>query len=428
MGSGQRELVLVVTVGGSPEPIITAIGTRRPDRCVFVCSEKSREQVPQIQEKTRRKTVYADESVIVDPDDLDGLFAECCRVIEREQRAGRDVAVDYTGGTKSMTAALLQAAIVLGAEPYLTTGERTDASRVRAGESTRRVAMAEFHGEWCWRTQLPGLLERFDYPAAEAVVRSVLDRHGAGAKLDALVPVIAGLAAWDRFAHPEADDVLRPLKKSLGVLFSFFANAREEREALESAKSAQPGEGSPKREPLGYLVADLIRNAERRAAAGRYDDAVGRLYRALELWAQMLLLSRHGITTARVDLEELLQRAPQLRETDLAARSSPAKLGLIDAWDVLSALDNSEGVVLYRRERDSLRTGLGVRNSSLFAHGFTPIDEAGWRDVERRIGGFLRVSLRAEGLADELWPQLPNDIGWFAQVAGRAPDSGSPTT
>ncbi|MDB9309098.1 hypothetical protein PN471_10700 [Aphanizomenon sp. CS-733/32] len=41
----------------------------------------------------------------------------------------------------------------------------------------------------------------------------------------------------------------------------------------------------------GYeIVQDLILNAERRATQQRYDDAVGRLYRALELLAQIRLL------------------------------------------------------------------------------------------------------------------------------------------
>ena len=48
----------------------------------------------------------------------------------------------------------------------------------------------------------------------------------------------------------------------------------------------------------GYeKVGDLLRNAERRAAQSRFDDAVARLYRALELFAQLRLrkiLSREG--------------------------------------------------------------------------------------------------------------------------------------
>jgi len=45
---------------------------------------------------------------------------------------------------------------------------------------------------------------------------------------------------------------------------------------------------NPKREngkPEPYYVADLINNAERRAEESKYDDAVARLYRTMELIA-----------------------------------------------------------------------------------------------------------------------------------------------
>ena len=50
---------------------------------------------------------------------------------------------------------------------------------------------------------------------------------------------------------------------------------------------------------------DLWRNAERRAAQGRYDDAVARVYRLLEWSAQWLLRSRCGIDTGDVSPERV---------------------------------------------------------------------------------------------------------------------------
>lgn len=46
----------------------------------------------------------------------------------------------------------------------------------------------------------------------------------------------------------------------------------------------------------GYeQVQDLILNAERRAVQERYDDAVARLYRAVEMVAQVRLQSEWGL-------------------------------------------------------------------------------------------------------------------------------------
>lgn len=64
----------------------------------------------------------------------------------------------------------------------------------------------------------------------------------------------------------------------------------------------------------GFLLADLLVNAERRATEGKYDDAVARLYRAVELIAQ-LLLSKRGIDTSNVEVERLPQNLKERYES-----------------------------------------------------------------------------------------------------------------
>ncbi len=55
---------------------------------------------------------------------------------------------------------------------------------------------------------------------------------------------------------------------------------------------------------------DLLRNAERRAARGRYDDAAARLYRALEMLAQMRMGARSpALDSSRLNLAKSLRAA-----------------------------------------------------------------------------------------------------------------------
>jgi len=53
--------------------------------------------------------------------------------------------------------------------------------------------------------------------------------------------------------------------------------------------------------PTENLLEDLLANAERRAETGRYDDALARLYRALELAAEADLYHRTGIVLGAPD-------------------------------------------------------------------------------------------------------------------------------
>src|SRR5205085_1915312 len=88
-------------------------------------------------------------------------------------------------------------------------------------------------------------------------------------------------------------------------------------------------------------VEDLVRNAERRQSQGRYDDAVGRVYRAVELTAQVWLQLRHGLETSNVDLGKIpeAQRAALVRPQPDENGAGPGKIkiGLLQAWDVVAA-------------------------------------------------------------------------------------------
>ena len=118
-----------------------------------------------------------------------------------------------------------------------------------------------------------------------------------------------------------------------------------------------------------YLIADIINSAKRRGAIGfRFDDAVGRLYRVMELIAQYGLKS-HGITdTANVD--------PMMIDEELRKKwheygSEPLKLGLQKSFQLLANKGDKLGLA-YEQD-NSLRDLLGRRNNSILAHGLDPV-------------------------------------------------------
>lgn len=410
---------LVVTVGGSPDPIVTAIETLRPDHCVFVCTEQTRQHVDGVVTKVSQTlTGLTHESVVLDdPDDPDAVLRRCSQEIERLAPSGQ-VLVDYTGGTKSMSAGLLLAAVLDDADIYVTSAPRRNDTAVDHGQATSPVA-ATASLYLLRKTVVPQLVQHHDYAQAHAVVLSILAKSLPGAErraLQHLQQLLCGFAHWDRFDHDAAKQALKPCKGDLQDrgLWDFLGNSARERIKLADT-SRDPQQGGSD-DSMGWLVADLIRNAERRAKGQRFDDAVGRLYRALELWAQILLRSRHGIDTASVDLTDVYERAPQLRE-ELSGRASPTKLGLVDSWRVLLALDPSPEVQRFDGCRGDVLKVLEVRNHSLFAHGFTPIRREEWDEADRIVAGFLRDSLAVAGLPETRWPQLPAVPDWFWSVA-----------
>lgn len=418
--------ILLCTVGGSPEPIVKAIESRRPDRVVFLCTGPSganpgsRVQVegpvpppprPDLPHDPRTIPERAGlapgswEIVEVPADDPDAVFWRCRQLLRalRAARATRDarVWVDYTGGTKSMTAGLLAAAIGLDAatRPQLVTGERADLVQVRGG--TERAVEVPVDATLADRVlaQAEALWGRYAYAAAaallEPVAKSLVIAEGAPEDLRELVSRALRaselLAAWDRLDHAGALQLLREHRLASTTLLRPYDHPLR--------KLAAPD----KRMPL--LLLDLWHNALRRAATGAFDDAVARCYRLVEATAQHLLASRYGIDTGRLEPSRFVDRLP---ERERPAWSTRKVAGLLDAWRLFFWLAPEDDPIrrALRAERPDgnpmaqLQVWLETRNYSLFAHGFAPVGRDGFEEVRRWMERYW---------LDAIWPQLASE-------------------
>src|SRR5579884_625822 len=308
--AGGEPAILVCTVGGAPQPILTALAARRWDRVVFVCTpagggaagsvatvEGSAAGEPAIPEAAGL-AAGSWEILLVPPDDPDTAFARLSERIAalRRERPGARITADFTGGTKSMGVALALAAVGTGAALQLVTGKRVDLVKVLdrsqqaiAVNTTRIAAAREFE-------RIAAGWSRFAYQeAAEGFKRLCNDLKAEGlTRDDALLPRVTrakelseAFAAWDRFDHNTAANCLRrPLYRGREIA------GRSDWAALAAALAR--GQNAP----WGALhLRDLWHNAERCAARGRYDDAVARLYRLWEGSAQWLLRADCRIDT-----------------------------------------------------------------------------------------------------------------------------------
>jgi len=336
------------------------------------------------------------EVVIVPPDDPDAAFAVLntkLRALGRE-RPGQPIVADFTGGTKSMSAALMLAALAGNLPLQLVTGRRADLVKVldrserAVTVNTERIAGArEFE-------RLAAGWSRFAYQeAAQGFERLRGDLRAAGLPRDELSrfnraqELSAAFAAWDCFDHNKAAGCLqKKLYRDLEI------GGRTD--WFELASALARGQGSP----WGALhLADLWRNAERCAARGRWDDAVARLYRLWEACAQWLLRVDCGIDTAviKIGLKQSWKLYLHLRPDGAAA----------GFWRRTGAEERSELARLDDR--------LSPRNHSILAHGWEAVRQAGWSSLwQWTETGLIEVLAReAErlGEAHEL-PQLPTAL------------------
>lgn len=433
--------VLIVTVGGSHQPIVTAISSLQPDRVIFICSTGKKgsesqvinpetpcevrkgteviERLPNIPTQAKLGTRFEpnrDLIKIQEPDDLSECYQKAALGIQAIQKELPDAQImaDYTGGTKTMSVALAMASLDYGVQLYVTTTDRTNIIRIERGEMTSQAMVAPLVVQRTIEQVLPIFLQKYNYPAAIAELKRLLasmvflseDKR----KVQNLCNLYSGFDAWDRFEHKEAFDSLNShmSKPEIQPLALFLKRVISSRGRIDERFDASSGTNGH-----GYeVVQDLLLNAERRSLQERYDDAVGRLYRALELLAQIRLLLAYDIKTGDVDIQKLPETLRDEYEKKRSRVKGKIQLALTDSYELLKKLPDEPIGKLYQENANKIINALETRNNSLFAHGFQPITNSAYQNVSETFVTFIQNGIAAavKSPLNSLPPQFPTNL------------------
>jgi len=405
-------VLLVLTVGGAPEPIAASLACRDPEpveRALFVCSAASRSSLgvdqPPLGAPVRSTVVglarelgcelrpaQFDIVTISNHQDLTGCVEQIRRALDPQVRswlgrgAGYLVVADITGGTKCMSVALgLVARRWQCLFRYVGGQERTREGVGIVVNGKEQI----LYGQNPWDAlgfevaeQAFTLFDSGDCGAAERLLKDAKCKakspHVTRA-LAAAESLAAGFAAWDRFDHRTARTHFQNSVKGSHDLAWFVGEDRAAaiRRVVESWLARVPPVEEP-RTPSRELLIDLLANAGRRRRELRFDDAVARLYRSVELMAQIRLLA-YGIKTKAVPLDRIPEgcRAPLEAE----AVGGVVACGLQAAYRLLECLGDELGCVFRKLLPLPGKGCLEARNNSILAHGFDPAGEKSCKDV-----------------------------------------------
>lgn len=386
-------ILLICTVGGSPEPIVAAVKQWQPKRVKFVHTPGTKGKVAEIVPKAREEGIDLDAGrydLLELPDEQD--FTSCIeqlRGLTDEVRAwaargdGCQVVVDITGGTKCMTAAMaIQASHWPCLFSYVGGKERTKDGVGIVVSGSEIVRHAQNPWDALGHQAVDDFVVLFDQHAylaaanvAAATMRRV-SRPDRKRELSSLEQLAKALDAWDRFDHPTSKNLLESVSKSANDLRAVLGPTRGDHVLAGAAQLVthlgQLGQAPP---PSRHHVLDLLANAKRRKDEGRFDDAVARLYRALEAIAQVALKEGHGVeSTEKVPLEKV----PEFLRTTWAARATEGvvALGLQDDYALLAALGDDIGKKFRNAGLSGTKSPLVARNRSILAHGFERVTDA----------------------------------------------------
>ncbi len=420
--------VLILSVGGSCEPIVRAIREAQPDFVYFLCSagprgsEKAVDgpghpcgdarqavcpacggKVPLGDPTGRSMVVQAglapgsyEKITVDDPDDLTACYtrlADLAAGLSRRHPGEIQVVANYTGGTKTMSVALALAGLLREKwDLALNVGARRDLIKVASGTDVPLVI-----DKWQVFNRLQveavrGCLARFDYAGADQVLAQMSSGPASRdfqRRLQRARQLIRALERWDRFDHQAAYQAFAAVE---GLFPEHFV-------ALKRLLGQAKAHGYEK-------VADLQLNAVRRAHQGRFDDAVARLYRAMELLGQMRLQKAHGLDTSDLKLAALPEELQRRYETRVR-EDGQVVLGLIDDYELLLGLGDPVGEV-YQDWKSKVLNAIKRRNLSISAHGLEPLKDTDYHEVEGVLAGFMQAALKVVGV-NLTYLQLPRE-------------------
>jgi CRISPR-associated protein (TIGR02710 family) len=405
-----KHVLLMCSVGGTPEPVVAAIRQWRPTRIMFLCSDQTRASISAALDLLAGNDDPAippgctDETLLRDPQDLQHTLRDL-RPLDHyvqswhQRRADYVVVVDFTGGTKVMSAALALVARRWKCTFSYVGGQERNKDGVGVVVSGREKPFSQFNPWDALGYQAVedavAVFNHGGYAAAAALLDGAVknaEKPEVKRELSTLKAVIDAYAAWDRFDHKEAaqrfTDALKN-RNDLAAVFSHDASsliARLERQGDRVAHLAAQNE------PTTASVEDLLHNARRRAAERRFDDAVARLYRAVEALAQVRLRENHDIPdTKAVSLTQL----PDSLRTEWANRgrdNSSFALGLQDAYRLLNDRGDELGRKFFQLGlADEQRSPLVSRNQSILAHGFHPVGEALYNQLAEKLRSLVSL-------------------------------------
>lgn len=318
----------------------------------------------------------------------------------------REIVMDYTRGTKTMSAAALLAALRHGIDRFAyVSGERGENNLVLPGKERIR----EFSAAYITAQREMELAERLmrlqRYSAIETVLSGSERRYPETLRAAAgrVRACAAFWDAWDRLDYRAAGSLLEEARAG----DAWFAPGEEAGRAISLLAAERPNEPAQCHGPTWALVFDILENARRRLAQGQYEDALLRIYRGLELMGQAELY-RYGIETDGTDpeREEICRWLDYRRkEGSRIPEIVPKKRGYELSKDLVGSLLKFLKSPLARdlnnfdQNRDFQAK---LRNTSLLIHGFSI---KATRKTVKELEGMLTVglpSIARKGVPDEL--------------------------
>jgi len=409
---------MLISVGGAPAPLLFSLQRGTPAHVWYFCSPDSRE----IADEIHRQLDWHPDRDFIEAQQFEEL-GPCYRALRdslpsllRKWRVDpKDVLVDYTGGTKTMSAALVLAGSELfGQFAYIGGNQRGKGGLgITLNGQERALYQANPWSELAIREieRACDLWNSGLFEGSARVLRESAPRVPRRHAFETVAKWADSLAARHRLDFKRALILLGEIDKALPALYDGredFGLKQWTRAMLQLCVACTAGK------PSQIVIRELLDNSLRTAAQGRYDDACARLYRAMEMQGQVWLEeSTHGaFVLGRKEPDHPLPSPLAHWPACHPSESGEVVLSLELLFQALALLDHPYGskvtqdIALGLKSR--WRGATSKRNHSILAHGIQPLGPDGFDQMKTLASEFLGFDLSREAN-----PIPPLDARWL---------------
>lgn len=383
---------ILITVGNTVDPILKALEETGKGATVFLLygrpfpgqSPSPFEVANQAREKGRERGIDVQPREVANPEDLDLCLDEVRKIFKQAANAEEWI-VNFTGGTKVLSAAAVHAALTEPLSGRLTFDYIGGAVRDAQGRVLWEAMQLRRSARTATDESVQQALDRFkqsQYREVRLLVEP-LPRQGRAGFIWGLSEA---LCRWDEFDYDQALHLLGRLRdpgraladdELLAPLARMADRLREPCSHLNalatSLRQLEQGRGSwgQEAEHFPLLVADALENSQRRLREGRPTDSVLRAYRAVEIAVQANLLCR-GINPWHPDWQSVEAEVKKRFLDSLKTNQLPHNLALNAGVKLLAAMG-----VPWDEEREKRLIELQqLRNHSYLEHGYLRLTDS----------------------------------------------------
>jgi len=407
---------LILSVGGSISPLIYSINYHKPEYIIFFASTGTKEQASEILQDAAHKPKGYDLIITERSESLTACLNKLLSQLPEKIRIWNikpeETIIDYTGGTKSMSASLVLATIELSSNFSYVGGEERNKNGIGVVIDGKEK-MLYLKNPWdelaiLEKKKINILFNTARYQSARdtalKAAEKVSEKNQAFFKTLALL--IESYMLWDTFKYNEAGHKINNALSKLKIYCAGLDNSHPWHLLLKHIEKNAEFLKNIKKED--NIVLDILANAKRRAEIeNKHDDAVVRIYRALEKRAQ-LELKFYGIDTSDVDPNKVpLSIREEIKSKYFNEDKKKIKIAQYASYLVLREIEKEKGIKKYghkyfEKEKTLIKEIMNYRNLSIIVHGDNPIDKRKYERAWKNILEFLDI--KEENLP--VFPQL----------------------